>query len=122
MKPFTLARRCCCVRKKLRERLPSWVVVTAITTAIATLTSVSGMLSTIIEVNVATMVIIDEKTCASAVEIIWRSESTSLVYTLMMSPCERWSKYWMGRCCIFSKMIFRRRSIVPWLMWIIRRL
>ena len=29
---------------------------------------------------------------AIAVEIICRSESTSLVYTLMMSPCDRWSK------------------------------
>ena len=34
------------------------------------LTSVSGMESTTIDVNVATMVMSDEKTCAIAVEII----------------------------------------------------
>ncbi len=79
MKPLTRASFCCWVRKKWRERLPSWVVVIIITTAISTLTNVNGMLSTTIDVKVATMVITDENTCAIAVEIIWRRESTSLV-------------------------------------------
>ena len=79
MNPFTPASDSCCVRKKPRLHLPSFVVVIIITTAMKMLTSVRGTDSTIIDVNVATMVMTLLNTCAIAVEIIWRSESTSLV-------------------------------------------
>ena len=47
--------------------------------AMKMLTSVSGTLSTTIEVNVTTMVMSELKTCAILVEMTCRSESTSLV-------------------------------------------
>ena len=43
------------------------------------LTSVSGMLKTIMEVKVTTMVMSELNTCAMLVEITCRSESMSLV-------------------------------------------
>ena len=49
------------------------------TAAMPMLTSVSGTESTTIDVKVATMVMTEENTCAMAVLIICRSESTSLV-------------------------------------------
>ena len=70
MKPLTLAKLSCCVRKNPRDHFPSLVVAIIITTAMKMLTSVRGTDSTTIEVNVATMVMTLEKTCAMAVEII----------------------------------------------------
>ena len=49
------------------------------TAAIRQLTMVNGTLRTIIEASVTPMVMTELNTCAKAVEIIWRNESTSLV-------------------------------------------
>ena len=62
MKPFTFARLSCCVRKYLRLRLPSQVVVIIITAAITILTKVSGILSTTIEAKVTQMVMMELNT------------------------------------------------------------
>ena len=79
MKPLTRARLSCWVRKYLRLRLPSQVVVTIMTAAITMLTMVRGTLSTTIEAKVTPMVMTELNTWEMLVLIIWRSESTSLV-------------------------------------------
>ena len=78
-KALTSASDCCCVLKWARLHLPSRVVAITMRAAMSMDTMVSGTLSTIIEVKVATMVTTDEKSWAMAVDMSWRRESTSLV-------------------------------------------
>ena len=79
IKPFTSASLSCCVLKKALERLPNFVVVNIMTTAMTMLTKVRGMLSTTIEAKVTTSEMMLLNTCGRLEPIIWRNVSTSLV-------------------------------------------
>ena len=79
MNPLARASVCCCVLKCALERRPRVVVVITITAAITIDTMVSGTLSTIMLVSVATMVMTELSACGRLWLIICRKVSTSLV-------------------------------------------
>ena len=90
MNPFIIPRFFCLSVKYFLEIFPSEVVTLNITKAMMTAITVSGMLSTIMLMKVATIVIRDWKSLGTLLPITCLSVSMSFVYTDIMSPwaCE----------------------------------